>query len=137
MDFGVILDDANGWETDSLSNSEPDLEAPRSLPGLKTNGDKSHHSLGARIQALAIFTTKGNTPTTFKEIWDQTGVSRASVYKIRGRVPQNRRFYLKIPALKICCCLETITPQCSGSCSSYFYCSTRLHPPRSGARPAH
>jgi hypothetical protein len=92
MDFGVILGDANGWETDSLSDAEPDLEAPPSPPpsiapslSPKKRGDKSHHSIGARIQALTIFTTKGNTPTTFQEIWDQTKVSRASVYKIRTK----------------------------------------------------
>jgi hypothetical protein len=92
MDFGVILGDANGWETDSLSDAEPDLEAPPSPPpsiapslSPKKRGDKSHHSIGAWIQALTIFTTKGNTPTTFQEIWDQTKVSRASVYKIRTK----------------------------------------------------
>jgi hypothetical protein len=29
-DFGVILHDLDGWETDNLSNNEPDLEAPPS-----------------------------------------------------------------------------------------------------------
>jgi hypothetical protein len=77
MDFGVVLSNANGWETDDLSNAEPDLDAPPSplllatpLSGPKKKGDKSYHSLGARIQAFTIFTIKGNTPMTFQEIWN-------------------------------------------------------------------
>jgi hypothetical protein len=77
IDFGVVLSNANKWETNDLSDAKPDLDAPPSpllsatpLSGPKKKGDKFYHSLGARIQALTIFTIKGNTPTTFQEIWN-------------------------------------------------------------------